>query len=963
MKAIRKILLAAFVVVALAPVPSANAAFGLKGADVFFSESDGSAAAVAGSHPFELSTTFNLNTAIKASTESPDGALRDLKVEMPIGLAGIPKAVPQCSGADFATYRNVRVSSGEEFEGLPECSDDSAIGYVSIHGGFNPVPVGVVEGGAVALFNLVPGPGTVAKFGFVFNKVPVTIDVRLSEEAPYRVIASIENAPQPVFVFGSKVTVWGDPAAPVHDPYRGSCLAGEEPDGSLKSFGSCPMSTGIANEAFLTLPRACQGPLTSFFTADSWQEPGLETQLSSQTHDIAGAPLGFSGCEELGFSPAIGVAASSGESESPTGLNFGVEFNGNSGISDPTQRADSDLRKIVAKLPEGVTINPSAGEGLMGCTKAQYEAEKLTTAPGAACPQAAKIGTVTATSPLVDEALEGAIFTAAPYDNPFGSFLGIYLVLRNQNLGVIVKQAGKVEADSRTGQLTATFEEAPKLPISKIETQFRDGPRAPLATPRQCGNYTAEALQTSWSGKEVLTTAEFKVDSGPGGGSCPGANGPVSPSFKAGTAATGAGTYSPFNLQLTRNDGEANLTHISVALPEGLTGKLAGIGLCPDSAIGTIEAKSGKEELASPTCPSSSKVGTVTAGAGIGPSLTYVTGSAYLAGPYLGGPYSILVVTPAVAGPFDLGNVIVRQPLRVDPFTAQVTVDGSASPLPRILKGIPLQLRDLRVNIDRSDFTLNATSCEPKEIKATATGAGPSLTSTDESSATLGVHYQAANCSALKFKPTLKITLKGSTKHTGHPALKAVVTYPQGGAYANIARAQVNLPHSEFIDQANLNKTCTKPVLLAGNCPASTIYGKVKAWTPLLDKPLQGNVYLVGGFGFKLPALVAELNGQIRVLLAGKVDSGPNKGIRNTFEAVPDAPVEKFVLEMKGGPKYSLLENSEPLCKKPQRAIARFTAQNGTVLQTKPLIANDCKKKGKKNAKGAGSKKGKKAKK
>jgi hypothetical protein len=272
----------------------------------------------------------------------------------------------------------------------------------------------------------------------------------------------------------------------------------------------------------------------------------------------------------------------------------------------------------------------------------------------------------------------------------------------------------------------------------------------------------------------------------------------------------------------------------------------------------------------------------------------------------------------------------------VDPLTAQVT--AVSDPIPTILHGLPLDVRSVAIDMSRPNFTVNPTSCEPKTITGTAL-------STLGATAALSSYFQASQCNQLKFKPTLRLTLKGSTKRTGHPALKAVLTYPKAGAYANVARAQVNLPHSEFIEQSNLNKTCTKPVLLEGKCPAKSIYGKAKAWTPLLDKPLQGNVYLVGGFGYKLPALVAELDGQIRVLLAGKVDSGPNKGIRNTFEAVPDAPVEKFVLEMKGGPKYSLLVNSENLCKSPQKAITRFTAQNGRVLQTKPVIGNDCKKK------------------
>jgi hypothetical protein len=324
-----------------------------------------------------------------------------------------------------------------------------------------------------------------------------------------------------------------------------------------------------------------------------------------------------------------------------------------------------------------------------------------------------------------------------------------------------------------------------------------------------------------------------------------------------------------------------------------------------------------------------------------------VTGKAYLAGPYKGAPLSLEIITPAIAGPFDLGVVAVRTALQVDPLTAEITAESD--PIPTILQGLPLDLRSISIDMDRQSFTLNPTSCEPKSITGQAI-------STLGSVAPISQYFQASDCGRLGFKPKLSLSLKGDTRRTGHPALRAVLTYPKTGAYANVRRAQVNLPHSEFIEQANLNKTCTKPVLLEGKCPKSTIYGKAKAWTPLLEKPLQGNVYLVGGFGFKLPALVAELDGQIRVLLAGKVDSGPNGGIRNTFEAVPDAPVEKFELNLKGGPRYSLLVNSENLCKKPQKAIARFTAQSGKVLQSKPTVANQCDK-GKKGKNSGGKKK------
>jgi hypothetical protein len=389
-------------------------------------------------------------------------------------------------------------------------------------------------------------------------------------------------------------------------------------------------------------------------------------------------------------------------------------------------------------------------------------------------------------------------------------------------------------------------------------------------------------------------------------------------------------------MHLTRKDDEQEFSSLDATLPTGFTAKLAGVPYCSDAAIAAAAGKSGAAEQASPSCPAASQIGSLTTGAGPGPNPYYVSGKAYLAGPYKGAPISLAFITPAVAGPFDLGNVVVRAAAFVDPETAQVTV--KTDQVPQILDGVPLGIRSIAVKVDRQGFALNPTNCEAKSINLNVSGASGASANPSNS-------FQVGDCDKLAFGPKLKIQLKGATRRIGHPALKAVVT--AGPGEANIGRAQVNLPHGEFLDQGNLNKTCTKPVLLEGRCPKKSIYGKAKAWTPLLDKPLQGPVYLVGGYGYKLPALVAELNGQIRVVLKGKVDSGPNKGIRNTFEAVPDAPVSRFVLEMKGGPKYGLFINSENLCHKPQRAIARFTAQNGLVDQTKPVIANQCGKKGK----------------
>jgi hypothetical protein len=425
-------------------------------------------------------------------------------------------------------------------------------------------------------------------------------------------------------------------------------------------------------------------------------------------------------------------------------------------------------------------------------------------------------------------------------------------------------------------------------------------------------------------------------------------------SFTAGAESPLAGAYSPFVFRLGRKDGTQHITGVEATLPEGVLGKLAGISYCPEAgisqAIGREAPERGKEEIASPSCPSSSEVGTVNVTAGSGISPVPVSGHVYLAGPYKGAPLSFVVIVPAVTGPFDLGTVVDRIALHVGEYDARI--HAVADPLPTIRDGIPLDVRSIEVRLNRPNFTLNPTSCEVKAIEGVAsTQAGQSVA--------LQNRFQVGECGRLAFKPKISLALSGATGRTGHPALKATVTYPSKGEYANIARAQVSLPHAEFLHQAAIADACTKPVLEAHACPAKTQYGKVRVWTPLLEKPLEGPVYLVGGYGYKLPAMVTELNGQIRVLLVGKVDTGKSGGIRNTFESVPDAPLQKFVLQLHGG-KHGLLENSENLCEKPRKAGASFTAQNGKTLKLTPKISNSCKSKSKGGSKGKKGAKGKK---
>ena len=548
--------------------------------------------------------------------------------------------------------------------------------------------------------------------------------------------------------------------------------------------------------------------------------------------------------------------------------------------------------------------------------------------------------------------LKGSVYVARPFENPFDSLLAIYLAVNDPQSGTVLKLAGQVKPDPATGRLETVFPNNPQLPFEDFHLEFFKGAGAALRTPSTCGTYETSADLTPWStpeGADAIRSDSFEITQSPGGGACPTAESqlPNSPSFSAGTITPKAGAYSPFVLHLARQDGSQELKGIDTTLPEGLIGKLAGVGECSDAQIAQAIARSkpdeGAAEKASPSCPLSSEVGTVNVGAGAGPDPYYVQGHAYLAGPYKGAPLSLAIVTPAVAGPYDLGDVVVRTALYVNPETAQI--HAVSDEIPHILAGIPLDVRSIALNLDRNRFTLNPTSCEKKSVLGSAT-------SLLGQSAALSDPFQVGECGKLGFKPNLAISLKGVTHRAGHPALKATLTYPKKGVYANIARAQVTLPHSEFLDQAHIGTVCTQKEFALGDvpgekCPPSSIYGYARAISPLLEKPVEGPVYLRTP-GHKLPDLVAALNGQIDVALDGKIDTGKGGGIRNTFEVVPDAPVSKFTLSMKGGSK-GLLENSENICGKPQHALAHFVAQNGKVDNYSPLIANSCKAKAKRH--------------
>jgi hypothetical protein len=906
------------------------AAFGVQSFSATATNADATADFQAGSRPYEYTVSFTMNQNAK---EEPEGTLRDIIVELPPGLVGNPASLPRCSGANF--------------EGLfGECPGDTQVGTAEVKIAELETPI--IE---IPIYNMTPPLGAPAEIGFSIASENGFQEASVRSDGDYGISVSDISIPTDVEIQTFTERIWGVPADPSHDAER-------------QCFVNGTIVLGCASDAplapFLSLPTSCGEPLETTIRTDSVQNPNVfasKTYLSEE----GGEPAGMDGCNHVEFNPSISSQPTTNLADSPTGLDFDLHQPQN---EDPEGLSTAHLKDTTVTLPQGLVVNPSVGAGLDACTEQQIGL--IGTGFGApnpihfskapqSCPNAAKIGTLEVKTPLLKEKLrEGAVYLAKPYQNPFGSFMAIYLAIEDEQTGIIAKLAGEVKADPNTGQLTTTFTENPQLPLEDVELHIFNGTRATLKTPLTCGNYTTTSTLVPWStpeGETVHPSDSFQTSVAAGGsGACPQteAQAPNKPNFSAGTVAPQAGAYSPLVLKVSRADGSQRLKQIDTTLPKGLTGKLAGIPYCSEAAIAQAKAREapnqGAAEQNSPSCPAASEVGTVTVGVGAGVTPYYAQGRAYLAGPYKGAPLSLVISTPAVAGPFDLGAVVVRTALYVDPETAKI--HATSDPIPQIIQGIPLDVRSIAVSLSRPGFSLNPTSCDPTQVLGSAT-------STLGLSASLSSPFQVGGCKALKFAPKLALSLKGGTKRGQHPALKAVVTYPKGSGYANIAAAQVTLPHSEFIENSHFKTICTRVQFAANACPKGAIYGYARAFTPLLDKPLEGPVYLRSS-NHQLPDLVVSLGGQVNVVLAGRVDTGKGGGLRNTFEAAPDAPVSKFVLEMQGG-KKGLLVNSENICKKPQRAIASFSAQNGKVSDSTPLVKNDCKaKKGRKGGKGRG---------
>ena len=930
--------------------PSAQATLSIETFEVSATEANNTPDTRAGSHPFQLTTTLAFHRSeSSAGPGEPftDGDLRDLHLEEPPGLIENPAALSQCTQAQFNTPRS---SPYEAHPGSGEsCPDASQIGVVTVHSNFG--------GGATrsfGVYNLAPPPGAPSQFGFNAYGAPIvfTPEVRTGQ-GEYGLTLDATDVPQLFDLYGLQLTLWGTPWSLAHNPQRGNCLNETDP---THPWGKCSVGRPASHlaQAYLTLPASCGRPLGATLRAASWQQPGAPVTATATYQDAQGRPLALGGCNLLAFNPTPTARLSSARASSPSGFDLIFE-QPIEGLTNPLLTVPTQVNKAVVSLPDGITINPSFAAGLGVCTPAQYAAESATSPPGAGCPNAAKIGDFTVTSPLFGEPLAGAVFLARPDDpasgahgaeNPFDSLLALYLVARSPQRGVIVKLAGEIEADPASGRLTTTFEDLPQLPYSRFEVALREGQRSPLLTPATCGAFTADIDLSPWRNPEasLAFNALFHVNSGIEGAPCPGAEAaPFHPAAQAGTLNSGAGAYTPFYLHLTRADTEQEITSYSTLLPPGLLGNISEIPYCPEADIEAAKQNTGLEEIEEPSCPAASQIGHTVSGYGVGSVLAYAPGGLYLAGPYHGSAFSIVAIDSATVGPLDLGVIVVRSAIRVDPRSAQVSIDSAGSdPIPHIRDGIPLHLRDVRVYLDRPGLMLNPTNCNPSAVSSTLTGSAAPFTDPADITAGASAPFQVSNCSALGFAPKLALRLKGPTRHGAHPQLSATLTPRPGDA--NLGAAAVTLPPSEFLEQANIRAVCTVPQLEAEACPAGSIYGRASAITPLLAEPLQGPVYLrsapesAGG----LPDLVAVLQGSgIRIVIDGRIDSSRG-GIRASFSGLPDAPLSRFTMTIFGG--KGLLANGEDLCAAPQIAAARFVGQDNSGAASHPRVAVNCHK-------------------
>ena len=844
----------------------------------------------AAGHPNYGITDFRIATypAIAGVGGFPTSFLKEIVVDTPEGLSVNPEAAKQCTVAELTSL---------------SCSAEARVGfnYLTVAAQSPNETTHVCEPTAVAgeclqarvklpVYNLIPFEGSPSMVGF------------MTESGPTFIVGSLSPVDQHVTFTISDIHGPSETSPPIIESRL--VFEGQAGDGT-----------------YLTMPSNCAGGQVSEIFLKSQGAPYEAEQTTAKKSYTT--PTGATGCENVPFNPSIGVAAPGGavDSPDPTTVNVDIPFE-----PGPEKISNSYLKVARVTLPQGMGINPSVANGLQACSDEQFHYH--TNLP-IECPEASKIGTVEVQTPsLPPNSLSGDVYAGAPLSNnpSSGEEFRIFIHAFSDRYGVNVRLKGKVFPNPQTGQLTAEVAENPQATFSSFRLHFNAIGNKVLTLPPTCGQNTATSDMTPWSGQaDAKPSTNLVLSNYPGGGNCPKtmAERPFVPTYKANTDSTKGGSYSPFHVTITRKDGEQELKVVNVTLPKGLTGKLAGIPYCPESAIAAAVASSGAAEKANPSCPGESALGTATTQAGTGSNPFKIGGNVYLAGPYKGAPLSLVVVTPSVAGPYDLGTVVVRVALNVNPETAQVNAVSDV--IPDVFGGVKLDIRSINLDINRNQFMVNPTNCAAQATTGAINGGGADPTNPATfSSYAVNDPFQASECNKLAFGPKLNLKLFGPTKRAKNPRLEAILTAKKG--QANIARTAVTMPHSLFLDQSHIGTVCTRPQLSSHTCPKASVYGNAEAKSPLLKEKLKGKVFLVSS-SHKLPDLLVDLRGQVEIYLRGVISS-KHGGLKTVFNNTPDVPVSKLVLKMKGG-KKSLLVNSTNTCAKTQRAVVKIKGQNG----------------------------------
>jgi len=858
-----------------------------------------------GHPPFGI-TDFTLNT-LPVPTGFPDGFLEEVVVDTPEGLGVNPEATPTRCTVEELSHTP-----------LPECPETSFVGFnyftVATE---NPltgcdyeappsVPDKCVDTRVkLPVYNMVPFDGVPSMVGFPTS----------APGEPTLVVGDLDPTDQHVRFTISHIHAPDGTAE--HPPIIGSRLV---------FFGNF---TPVYAGTYLTMPSNCAGGQTAVLHVRSHK--GVEDTASYTTK------VGADECATTPFNIQLD-ASSSGSTDSPEPAAVDVQMPDQ---LKPNTRANSHLLTAKVTLPEGAGINPSLANGLNPCTDAQFK--KGTDEP-VECPASSKIGSIEVETKALDQDLGGDVYVAQPLSQEAssGNQFRVFLHAFNERYGVNVRLVGHVFPDPQTGQLTVVVPENPQAPFNSFKVHINGGARGALTSPDTCGPHTATARFTPWSrpNEEVQRTSQFTLTTAPGGGACPKtlAERPFDPSYSSGPQGKTAGEFSPFELHLGRRDGNQEVKRIDVKLPPGMVARLKTVEYCPEASIAAAAAGSGKAEILNASCPSGSYVGKSTIDAGSGSAPFRTTGGVYLAGPYKGAPLSLVFITPAVAGPYDLGNVVVRAALNVDPETAEVHAVSDA--IPNVFGGVKLDIRAITISLDRARFTLNPTTCRRTFwIESTLFGGGANPASSSQwQSLAKADPYQGVGCKALRFKPKFYARIlggKNQTKRAKNPKFRAILDARNGDA--NLRRAAFILPRATILDQSHIRTICTRVQLAASECPKNSIYGHAQATSPLLDGKLKGPVYLTSS-NHKLPDLLVDLHGQVPIQLRGVISSAHGR-LKTVFPKTPDVAVGKFVLVMKGGNR-GLLINSRNLCARQTTGFLNLLAQNSRRMKTKNLRLN-----------------------